>query len=206
MFELDTAVPAIATEDLHGSVQALGTALDERDAYTNAHCSRVCRLARLLGLRLGMQGQELADLMLAARFHDIGKIGIPDAVLLKPGRLDSDEMQVMRSHAERGERVFLATGREDAVRVGRLIRQHHEAVDGNGYPDGLAGDQIALGARILAVVDGFDAMTTTRPYRRPLAVATTVQILRQECGTRLDANVVESFIALLEEQPALAAN
>lgn len=202
MFELNNGASPIDTEYLNNSVLALTTALNERDSYTNDHCDRVCRLALQMGQCFGMQGQGLRELTLAARFHDIGKIGIPDAVLLKPGRLDEQEMAVMRSHAERGERVFLATGRDDAGQVGRLIRHHHEAFDGSGYPDGLAGEQIQLGARILAVVDGFDAMTTTRPYRQPLALDTTVAILQQEAGNRLDPQVVAAFVELLAKQPA----
>lgn len=202
MFELNNGASPIDTEYLNNSVLALTTALNERDSYTNDHCDRVCRLALQMGQCFGMQGQGLRELTLAARFHDIGKIGIPDAVLLKPGRLDAQEMAVMRSHAERGERVFLATGRDDAVQIGRLIRHHHEAFNGSGYPDGLAGEQIALGARILAVVDGFDAMTTTRPYRQPLALDTTVAILQQEAGNRLDPQVVAAFVELLAKQPA----
>lgn len=202
MFELNNGASPIDTEYLNNSVLALTTALNERDSYTNDHCDRVCRLALQMGQCFGMQGQGLRELTLAARFHDIGKIGIPDAVLLKPGRLDEQEMAVMRSHAERGERVFLATGRDDAGQVGRLIRHHHEAFDGSGYPDGLAGEQIQLGARILAVVDGFDAMTTTRPYRQPLALDTTVAILQQGAGNRLDPQVVAAFVELLAKQPA----
>jgi HD-GYP domain-containing protein (c-di-GMP phosphodiesterase class II) len=204
MFELDSAACPIETEDLSASVLALTTALHERDAYTNVHCNRVCQLAHALGQRLGLDETGLAELLLAARFHDIGKIGIPDAVLLKPGRLDADEMAIMRSHPERGERVFLATGRDDAHRIGQLIRQHHEAVDGSGYPDGLHGTQIALGARILAVVDGFDAMTTTRPYRQSLPLDATLDILRSEAGARLDPQVLQTFIELLDSQPQLA--
>ena len=182
----------------------LSTALDERDAYTNKHCGRVSVLATQLGQHFGLSARPLDELAMAARFHDIGKLGIPDAVLLKPSRLDEAEMQIMRSHPERGERVFLATGREDAKRVGRLIRQHHEAFDGSGYPDGLHSEQIQLGARILAVVDGFDAMTTTRPYRNPLSQETTLEILRDEAGKRLDPSVVAAFIQMLRQQPALA--
>ncbi|MET3009178.1 HD-GYP domain-containing protein [Stenotrophomonas koreensis] len=202
MFELNDCASPIDTEYLNNSVLALTTALNERDSYTNDHCDRVCRLALQMGQCFGMQGQGLRELTLAARFHDIGKIGIPDAVLLKPGRLDEQEMAVMRSHAVRGERVFLATGRDDASQIGRLIRHHHEAFDGSGYPDGLAGEQIQLGARILAVVDGFDAMTTTRPYRQPLALDTTVAILQQEAGNRLDPQMVAAFVELLAKQPA----
>lgn len=203
MFELDTAACPIDTEDLNSSVLALTMALNERDAYTNVHCNRVCQLAQELGRAFDLNEKDLAELVLAARFHDIGKIGIPDAVLLKPARLDSEELAIMRTHPVRGERVFLATGRIDAASIAQLIRQHHEAVDGSGYPDGLHGEQIRLGARILAVVDGYDAMTTTRPYRKSMPQDTALQILRQEGGARLDPAVVERFILMLEQRPEL---
>ena len=197
MFELDSAACPIDTEDLSASVLALSTALHERDAYTNVHCNRVCQLAQTLGQHLALNEQELAELILAARFHDIGKIGIPDAVLLKPGRLDAGEMAIMRSHPLRGERVFLATGRNDAVPVARIIRQHHEAWDGSGYPDGLAGEQITLPARILSVVDGYDAMVSDRPYRSGMSVDKALAILVSEAGSRLDPTVTRCFVELM---------
>ena len=194
MFELDSAACPIDSDDLSASVLVLTTALHERDAYTDVHCNRVCQLAHTLGQRLALNEQQLAELILAARFHDIGKIGIPDAVLLKPGRLDPDEMAIMRSHPERGQRVFLATGRDDAVAVARIIRQHHEAWDGSGYPDGLAGEQISLAARILSVVDGYDAMVSDRPYRAGMPMDKALAILDSEAGTRLDPRVTRCFM------------
>lgn len=196
---------AEAQDDLSASVTALSTALRERDSYTQDHCDRVETLAWHTGKHMGMSEDSLGHLTLAARFHDIGKIGIPDAVLLKPGRLDANERAVMSTHSSRGQRVFLSTGREDAERVGQLIRQHHEAWDGQGYPDGLRGEEIELGARILAVVDGYDAMTTTRPYRTAMEYEAVVAILREESGTRLDPRVVDAFLSLLDREPSLRA-
>ena len=188
-----------ANADLSGSLTALTTALHERDSYTDGHCDRVCELALRMGRACGMDDAALAQLALAARFHDIGKIGIPDAVLLKPGRLDEDEMAIMRSHPLRGERVFLATGRHDAAPVGQLIRQHHEAWNGSGYPDGLQGEQIELGARILAIIDGYDAMITHRPYRAGMALERVMEILHNEAGTRLDPALVMQFAQLIAQ-------
>ena len=190
-------------DDLTASVIALSAALQERDCYTQSHCDRVERLAWHFGRFIGMDEDALSDLLLAARFHDVGKIGIPDMVLLKPGRLDEEERAIMRTHAERGQRVFLATRREDAERVGMLIRQHHEAWDGSGYPDGIAGEDIALGARIVAIVDGYDAMTTTRPYRVAMEHERAMAILREEAGGRLDPALVTAFETLMQEQPEL---
>lgn len=183
-------------DDVAASLLALTTALDERDRYTNLHCDRVCRMAVALGQACGMDSDALDTLAMAARFHDIGKIGIPDAILRKPGRLEPEEMAVMRTHPLRGERVFLATGRADAPDVARIIRQHHEAWDGSGYPDGLQGEQIPLGARVLAVIDGYDAMITDRPYRAGMPMDKTLATLQHEAGTRLDPAVVETFVQL----------
>ena len=190
--------------DLSASLVALTTALDERDSYTKGHCDRVCTLALRMGRACGMDDTALAQLALAARFHDIGKIGIPDAVLLKPGRLEEEEMAIMRSHPLRGERVFLATGRDDAAAVARLIRQHHEAWNGSGYPDGLHGEQIELGARILAIIDGYDAMITHRPYRAGMPRERVMDILEKEAGTRLDPTLVAQFAQLINEDVAEA--
>lgn len=197
--------PAVhaACDDLSASVIALSTALQERDCYTQHHCSRVEHLAWHFGRYLDMDEMDLSDLLLAARFHDVGKIGIPDMVLLKPGRLDEAERAIMRTHSERGQRVFLATGRPDARRVGLLIRQHHEAWDGSGYPDGLAGKAIEPGARMLAIVDGYDAMTTTRPYRVAMEHERAMAILREESGSRLDPALVAAFEAMMLTQPEL---
>lgn len=193
---IDTLPPH--AQDLSASLLALTTALDERDPYTDRHCDRVYQLTAQLGQRLHMPAQDLQHLAVAARFHDIGKLGIPDAVLHKPGRLDAQEMELMRSHPLRGERVFLATGRGDAAPVARLIRQHHEAWDGSGYPDGLCGEQIELGARILSLVDGYDAMITDRPYRAGMPHAQVMRTLAAEVGTRLDPQVHAHFLQMMQ--------
>ncbi len=189
---------ACAPGDLSASLVALATTLELRDADTDHHCDRVSRLAFRLGRHCGLDDAALGHLALAARFHDIGKIGIPDAVLLKPARLDEAEREVMRSHPLRGEEVLLATGREDAVPVGRLIRQHHEAWDGRGYPDGLRGEEIAIEARILCIVDGYDALTSTRPYRRPMATSAALEILSAESGRLIDPRLFDEFTGLLQ--------
>lgn len=187
--------------DLAASLHALSVALDERDSYTHRHCDRVGRYAVELGAYVGLDAARSAHLALAARFHDIGKIGIPDHVLRHPGRLDGERLQIMRSHSVRGARVFAATGRDDAVAVARIIRAHHEAIDGSGYPDGLNGDAIAVEARILAVVDGYDAMTSDRPYRAALPHDEAVRRLRGDAGRRLDVGLVAAFIDVLERDP-----
>lgn len=193
----DTQIDPGFHGNLSGSLHALSCALEERDAGTDLHCDRVAHLAQQLGRRCGLAPARQQRLALAARFHDIGKLGIPDRVLLSPHGLDDDQTAVMRSHCERGQRIFLATGREDAGQVASLIRAHHEAFNGSGYPDGLRRQQIPLEARILAIVDGYDALASHRPYRAPMAHADIMQLLEDEQDTRIDPELFREFTALM---------
>ncbi|TWG94570.1 HD-GYP domain [Luteimonas sp. J16] len=185
------------------ALDVLAAALDQRDPDTDAHCGRVSQLAALLGTHCDLGPQALGDLALAARFHDVGKIGIPDGVLLANRALEARDWDVMRTHPARGERLFLATAREDATRVARLIRHHHEAVDGSGYPDGLRGTQIPLECRVLSVVDAFDALTSRRPYRAPMPARAAMRRLGEAVGHQLDADVFAVFERLLSRVQAL---
>ncbi|WP_066094619.1 HD-GYP domain-containing protein [Xanthomonas massiliensis] len=179
------------------SLEALAVALDERDGDTRAHCERVAGLAGRLGRRCGLPDDALARLVVAARFHDIGKIGVPDAVLHRPGRLHGHDWQVMQSHAVRGQRIFAATAHPWADEIGRLIRHHHEALDGSGYPDGLRGARIGLGLRILRIADCYDAMVSHRPYGRAHAHEEAMAVLHGDAGRRVDAAVLAEFEAML---------
>jgi HD-GYP domain-containing protein (c-di-GMP phosphodiesterase class II) len=155
----------------------------------------VAELARLLALRLGLSPAEADHLLSAGRVHDIGKVAIDPLVLAKPGKLDAAEWAEMRRHPELGAEViarFAAYG--DGF---RLVRHHHEAWDGSGYPDGLAGAAIPLGARILAVADTFDALTSDRPYRARLELDRAVAILRDGAGRQWDPAVVAALLAHL---------
>lgn len=186
-----------------GSMTALLTALKLRDAYTDGHCDRVGQLCGMLCRFLGLPPLEVQQMELAARFHDIGKIGTPDAVLLSPHRHDDAEQAIMREHPIHGETIFLATGREDAAQVARLIRAHHEAFDGSGYPDGLRGEHIPLGARVLTIVDAYDAMTSDRPYRQAMPLSKAMRILEDAEGGLLDPYVLRNFQAMLHRAPML---
>ncbi|RLK53068.1 HD domain-containing protein [Stenotrophomonas rhizophila] len=179
------------------SIDALSMSLQMRDQYTRFHCDRVGLLGDQLGRLCDLDDTQRAHLALAARFHDIGKIGIPDNVLLYPARLDDAQRAIMRTHPERGERIFATTGRSDAAEVARLIRSHHEAFDGSGYPDGLKGSDIPLGARVLTIVDGYDAMTTTRPYRGPMPHAKAMGILAEQQGGLVDPQVFGLFTRMM---------
>ncbi|HWD22856.1 MAG TPA: HD domain-containing phosphohydrolase [Burkholderiales bacterium] len=192
------------TRQLRGSIEALTIALDVRDAYTRSHCDRVVRLAAELGVACNLTEAELDCLRVAARFHDIGKVGIPDAVLRKPGPLTADEWALMRNHPEYGERILSATAIPELAPITKVIRHHHEAYDGTGYPDRLKGEGIPLASRIMLVVDAYDAMSSTRPNSRSRTHAEIMQALASEAGSRLDPEVFREFSARIEASPSRA--
>ena len=198
------SVPLHPTPALACSIDALSMSLLLRDAYTRHHCDRVGLLARSLAHHCGLDAAQCDQIELAACFHDIGKIGIPDEVLLSPGRHDDAEQAIMRQHPEHGQRIFLATGRHDAVDVATLIRAHHEAFDGSGYPDGLRGEAIPLGSRILTIVDAWDAMTSDRPYREAMPRDRVMRILDDAAGGLVDPYLLGAFQDVLKRAPALA--
>lgn len=208
--ETQQEVPVTDSSPLHPShalacsIDALSLSLQLRDAYTRRHCDRVGLLATSLARHCGLDPAHCDRIGLAACFHDIGKIGIPDDVLLSSGRHDDAEQAIMRQHPLHGERIFLATGRSDAADVAQLIRAHHEAFDGSGYPDGLRGEAIPLGARILTLVDAWDAMTSDRPYRDAMDREQVMRILEEAAGGLVDPYLLGAFQALLRREPALA--
>jgi ribonuclease P protein subunit RPR2 len=177
------------------TVRALAAALELRDDQTGAHAERVTELALRLAARVAPDLVSDPELEYGFLLHDLGKIGVPDAVVLKPGPLDPDEMEAMRRHVELGERIVARI-----PYLGGLARQviaaHHERWDGKGYPRGLAGEEIPLPARIFAVVDTFDAMTNDRPYRRALPVEEALAEIRSGAGTQFDPKVVRAFVSL----------
>lgn len=180
------------------TVEALADAVDRRDAYTAQHSEVVADYSRKLALKLGLPLQEIDAIVLAARVHDLGKIAVPDSVLLKPGKLDADEWETMQEHPTIGADIL---GKLWLYRRSReFVLHHQERFDGKGYPTGIAGEQIPLGARIIAVVDAYQAMTSDRPYRRALPFSVAVRQLTQGRGTQFDPKVVDAFIPLLEEE------
>jgi HD-GYP domain-containing protein (c-di-GMP phosphodiesterase class II) len=173
--------------------ECLDVALHARDAYTGDHCHRVQALCMELGRRCALDKTELNLLRIASKLHDIGKIGIPDHILLKPARFEPDEWEIMKTHAALGEEICSVIPHEHAAAVASIIRHHHEYFDGKGYPDGLAGEDIPIAARIISIIDGYDAMTTTRPYHEPRTHDTAMSILDNEKGARIDAHVFGQF-------------
>ena len=173
------------------TIEALAAALVARDSATEGHCQRVTGITLLVAERLGIEGLELKALHYGAMLHDIGKIGIPDAILRKPGQLTEEEWALMRQHPQLGERIIAGI---DFLRSAvPVVLYHHERWDGSGYPFGLSGEAIPLGARIFSVADTFDAMISNRPYRRGLPFERALAEIRRVAGSQLDPAVVEAF-------------
>jgi putative two-component system response regulator len=181
------------------TIRRLTIAAEFKDHDTGLHIERIGLYARVLADAVGMSPGEVDTVRHAAPLHDVGKLGIPDHVLLKPGKLDEREWAIMRSHTTLGADL-LADSESDVIRMGQLIaRSHHERWDGGGYPDGLRRGEIPLEARICAVVDFFDALTMDRPYRQAFAPEVVLDMMRNESGAHFDPTVLEAFFHQLPE-------
>jgi putative two-component system response regulator len=180
---------------------SLALSVEAKDPYTNGHCDRLARYSVALGRRLGLPASELKALHRGGILHDVGKIGVPDSILLKPGPLTDMERSVMQTHPIVGERICAPL--KSLRLVLPIIRHHHERWDGTGYPDGLRGDGIPLTARILQVVDLYDAFTTRRPYKPAYTPDAAVKIMREETAKGWwDRRLIEAFVTLVEEDLA----
>ncbi|MGH3993959.1 MAG: HD-GYP domain-containing protein [Pseudonocardiaceae bacterium] len=179
-------------------VQILARALEAKDAYTRGHSIRVSRYAVATAAQLGFVGGSLDGIRLGGELHDIGKIGIREAVLHKPGGLTDEEFRQITEHPLLGE-MMLAPLAHESPDVLRIVRSHHERLDGRGFPDGLRGEKIPIEARIVAVADAFDAMTTRRPYRESRPPEEAMAELRRVAGTQLDPRAVEAFVQAFPE-------
>jgi diguanylate cyclase (GGDEF)-like protein/putative nucleotidyltransferase with HDIG domain len=201
--DLDPVTEAPATDDHHTQTlaAALAHAVDAKDSYTRSHCQTVSQLCALIAAELGFEGERLADVRLAGLLHDVGKIGVPDAILNKPAALTDGEYEVMQQHAVLGSEIVQSAGLPAQA---RWVRHHHERIDGRGYPDGLAGTDIPLESRIILVADSFEAMTSDRPYRRAPGREFAVAELRRHAGTQFDPDVVDALCRVLEPRAAVA--
>lgn len=179
-------------------VQMLARALEAKDSYTRGHSIRVSHYAVATARQLGFEGLDLQQIRLGGELHDIGKVGTRESLLLKPGTLTPDEVGQIREHPALGEQMLAPLAHQSPA-VLRCVRSHHERVDGTGFPDGLGGSDIPIEARIIAVADSFDAMTTHRPYRAPYSVGDALAELRRVSGSQLDAKVVLAFDAVYTE-------
>lgn len=188
-------VEELKNENKKISEQAARTilkALDAKDSYTFGHSMRVAYFSLVTGTEAQLSKEEMYELELSAIFHDIGKIGTPDAVLNKPSRLSEEEFQIMKQHPENSWEILKEYPQFEKVAAN--ARFHHERYDGKGYPLGLKGDDIPVAARIILIADTFDAMTSTRPYRKGLPYEVAFEELIQFSGTQFDPNLVKLFI------------
>ncbi|MBR0785071.1 HD-GYP domain-containing protein [Bradyrhizobium iriomotense] len=183
----------------------LALAVEYRDNDTGEHTLRVARYSRIIAEQLGLSARLCRDIYLAAPLHDVGKVAIPDNILLKPGKLTDEEMAVIRTHARIGERI-LADSSCELIQLGAQIAAgHHERWDGAGYPNGLKADEIPVAARVVAVADVFDALTTRRPYKEPMPLEMARNYLIENAERQFDPTCVEAFLSRWEEVVAIAA-
>jgi HD-GYP domain-containing protein (c-di-GMP phosphodiesterase class II) len=189
---------AVLFEDVHGLMMgllhSLTSAVDAKDAYTCGHSERVAALSKMLAQQAGMEEAFVERIYMAGLLHDVGKIGVPEAVLRKPGRLTAEEFEAMKKHPAIGARIL-----EDVKQIKDIIPgvlHHHERYDGRGYPDGLSGQNIPLMGRIICLADCFDAMTSTRTYRKAMPLEVALADIRRCSGTQFDPGLAEAFLSI----------
>ena len=173
------------------TVRALSNAVEARDAYTGKHAERVARYAIEIGRELGLPRPDAPEIEFGFLLHDVGKLAVPDSILFKPGPLTSEERALMSRHTIVGAEIMRDI--EFLAEASKVVRSHHERWDGSGYPDGLAGEEIPLTARVFAVADVFDALTTNRPYRSALGFEEAQEMILAESGKHFDPDVVAAF-------------
>jgi putative nucleotidyltransferase with HDIG domain len=178
-----------------GSIRMLAAAIDEKDPYTRGHSGRVAKYSTIIAQELGLSDQELDTLRISALLHDVGKIGVEDRVLKKPGALTPEEFTLMKQHTVKGANIMRPVSQLKDMLPG--IELHHEHVDGRGYPHGLAGDEIPLMARIIAVADTLDAMTTNRPYQSAMEQDYAIERIRSLAGSKFDPRIVSAIEAAI---------
>jgi HD-GYP domain-containing protein (c-di-GMP phosphodiesterase class II) len=186
---------------LFGVIRGLTAAIDAKDPYTSGHSERVARIAARLGEELRMSPARRSDLYLTGLLHDVGKIGVDDQVLKKNGPLTPEEFRQIQAHVEIGVTILKDLKKLNHILPG--VKHHHESLDGTGYPDGLAGDDIPFEARILAVADAYDAMSSNRPYRKRLSLAQIDKILQEGRNTQWDPDVVDALFACRSDVEAI---
>jgi HD-GYP domain-containing protein (c-di-GMP phosphodiesterase class II) len=176
------------------TIHALAQAVDDKDRYTRNHSERVALYATAVAVHIGLPIEHIERIAIAGTLHDVGKLAVPDSVLLKPGPLTGDEVELVHDHSEAGERMVLALGLEE---IATWIRHHHERWDGTGYPDGLAGERIPLPSRILGTADALDAMTTARAYHEALSLEEATRELVEQADRQFDRQVADCLVELL---------
>jgi HD-GYP domain-containing protein (c-di-GMP phosphodiesterase class II) len=179
-------------------VQTLARAIDAKDSYTHDHADRARYYARRIGVRLNLPEPMIRHIEYAALMHDIGKIGIDETILHKPGKLTNEEREIIKKHPAIGNRIIAPVAFLSPVAP--MVLYHQEWFNGQGYPEGLSGEEIPLGARIVAVIDAYDAITSDRPYRRALPRDVAVAELKKGAGSQFDPKVVNAFLEVLQEE------
>lgn len=193
----------VRTQELNDTrlevIRRLGRAAEYRDDMTGFHIIRMSRYSQLLGLAAGMDKVEAEMLLNASPMHDIGKIGIPDHVLLKPGKLDPEEWKIMQTHVDIGVEILSGSDSELMAIAAEVAQNHHEKWDGSGYPRTLAGEDIPLTGRVVALADVFDALTTKRPYKKAWSIEDTVEFLKEQSGKHFEPRLVKLFLEILPD-------
>lgn len=198
VFELKTA-----HQELHkaylGTIHRLVLAAEYKDEDTGDHIKRMSRYSALIAEKLGLSAKEVQNIRYAAPMHDVGEIGIPDSILIKPGKLTDEEFDIIKTHTTIGAKILAGSKSEILQTAGKIALFHHEKWNGKGYPRGLSGDTIPLAARIVGLVDVFDALTSKRPYKRPFPVEFALDIIKKERGQHFDPDVVDVFFENMDE-------
>jgi len=196
--EVRKATKSLKKRELE-AIFLLSKAAEFRDPETASHIVRMSHYSRLIARHLGMDSIEQEMILLAAPMHDVGKLGTPDRILLKPGKLDDDEFAIMKQHAQHGYEILCHSETRLMQVAATIALMHHEKVDGSGYPQGLKGDDISIYARIVAVADVFDALTSERPYKKAWPVEKAVAVLQQDSGHHFDPACVDALVDHLDE-------
>jgi putative two-component system response regulator len=196
--EVNQAVKQINEREFE-TLDTLGRTAEYKDPETGAHVARVAHYAKMLAKEYGLDEDIQTTIFHASPFHDIGKVGIPDRVLLKPGRLDEDEFEIMKTHSIIGYDILKNATSKYLVAGGRIALTHHEKYDGTGYPKGLVAQDIPIEGRIVAVADVFDALTSKRPYKEPWSFERAIGLLQEESGKHFDPKIVDIFIKNIEQ-------
>ena len=183
---------------LESRTKALATALGFRDKSTLEHSDRVQTMATELAKAAGLSEGDISALRISSKFHDIGKIGIPDRILMKPDTLDQDDWKMMHQHPIIGEQIVLSTELDGASQTAHIIRHHHEHFNGAGYPDKISGEAIPVGARIISIVDSYDAMAYTRAYHKGRSHRDIIDTIEMESGTKHDPLLVKYFCNIIQ--------
>ena len=181
------------------TIRRLAKAAEFRDSETGEHIDRISRYSTVLAMKFGLNAAECELIRIASPMHDVGKLGTPDRILLKPDKLSIDEFELMKTHTEIGFRILSGSGSDVLDLAATIARTHHERYDGSGYPRGLAGEDIPIAGRIVAIADVFDALTSRRVYKAPVSIGESVEMMRDEKGTHFDPVLLDLFVDSLPD-------